>query len=66
MKMMLIAALLITFPAIVVIGYGLISTSYSVWPALASLALGSFPFILGGIWLYFNHKQGRDQGVDGH
>jgi hypothetical protein len=66
MKMMLIAALMITFPAIVVIGYGLVSNSYSIWPALASLAAGSFPFVIGGIWLYFNHKQGRDHGIDEH
>jgi hypothetical protein len=50
----------------VVIGYGLMSNSYSIWPAMASLAAGSFPFILGGIWLYFNHKQGKDHGIDEH
>ena len=66
MKMMLIGAVLITFPAIVVIGYGLVSNSYSIWPALVSLLNGGVLFVLAAIWLHFNHKEGQDHGVDEH
>lgn len=64
MKMMLIAALMIGLPAIAVIGYGVVSNSYSIWPALFSLLAGSFPFILGAIWLRFAKQHGDDHGGD--
>lgn len=66
MKMMLIAAVLITFPAIVVIGYGIVTNSYSIWPALVSLANGAALFVLAAIWLRINQKQGQDHGIDEH
>lgn len=66
MKMMLIGAVLITFPAIVVIGYGLVSNSYSIWPALISLFNGAAIFVLAAIWLRYNRKQGQDHGIDEH
>lgn len=64
MKMMLIAALMITLPAIVVIGYGVLFNAYSIWPALLSLLAGAFPFVLGAIWLGYNKRQGQDHGAD--
>lgn len=48
MKMMLVAALLITFPAIVVAFF--FFGSSMMLPALASLAINSVPFVVAG-WL---------------
>ena len=48
MKMMLIAALLITFPAIVVAFY--FFGRAAMIPAAASLAINSLPFLVAG-WL---------------
>ena len=66
MKMMLIAGLLITFPAIVVIAYGLVSNQFMIWPAVFSLFNGGLPFLVGYWWL---RKQGREGGgheIEGH
>ena len=55
MKMMLIAAVLITFPAIVVAFFFFGRTAMI--PALASLSINILPFLVAG-WLL------RKQGVD--
>lgn len=52
MKMMLIAAALITFPAIVVALFFFGRTAMI--PALASLSINMLPFIVGG-WLMRKH-----------
>ena len=52
MKMMLIAAALITFPAILVVVY--FFGGIAMFPALASLSINLLPFIAAG---YILHKQ---------
>jgi hypothetical protein len=54
MKMMLIAGLLITFPAIVVVVW--FFGRPAMFPALASLGVNMLPFLAAG-WLF--HKYGR-------
>lgn len=62
MKMMLIAGLLITFPAIVVALY--FFGRDAMLPALASLAVNSLPFLVAA-WLIGRRKEGGDE-VDAH
>lgn len=63
MKMMLIACLLITLPAIVVVIF-FFGRPIMV-PALASLAVNSLPFLVAG-WMI--HKRGQQDGdeADAH
>jgi hypothetical protein len=61
MKMMLIAALIITLPALVLVIYGLAIHSNLVFPALASLCIGSLPFIVGALLLR-GHDGGDEAG----
>ena len=57
MKMMLVAALLITLPAMIVVLYFFGKTA--MLPALASLAINSLPFLVGG-WLLRKQDGGAD------
>ena len=57
MKMMLIAGLMITLPAIVVVAY--FFGHDAMLPALASLAINSLPFLVAG-WLLGKGKKGGD------
>jgi hypothetical protein len=59
MKMMLIAGLIITFPAIAIV---LFSLGRSVMiPALASLLINSIPFVVAGLLM---RKSGGGHGSD--
>ena len=64
MKMMLIAAVMITLPAIAVLVYGVLFNAYTIWPVLAALLAGGFPFVLAAIWLGYNKRQGQEHGAD--
>ena len=57
MKMMLIAALMITLPAIVVVLFFFGRTA--MFPALVSLGLNSLPFLVAG-WLLRKQGGGPD------
>jgi hypothetical protein len=61
MKMMLIAGLVITFPAILVLFFYMGTTV--ALSALASLAVNSIPFIVGGLLL---RKGGGGEDEAGH
>lgn len=57
MKMMLIAALMITLPAIVVVLF--FFGTNAMFPALASLSINSLPFLVAG-WLLRKQEDGPD------
>ena len=66
MKMMLIAGLLITLPAVVVIAYGLVSNQFMIWPAVFSLFNGGLPFLVGAWWLRKSRSEGDAHEMGGH
>lgn len=56
MRIMMIAAFLITFPAVAALVYALMNgNTYLLIAAAASLALNSLPFLVAG---FFMHRQG--------
>lgn len=63
MRMLTIAALLITFPALAVIGYGLL-TGRPLWVlgAVASLLVNSLPFLTAILLL----RRNQDTDLAGH
>lgn len=62
MKMMLIAAALITFPAVIALIYGLVAGPvWIAYAALASLGLNTLPFVAAGFLM-----KGRGDGSDPH
>ena len=64
MKMMLIAAALITFPAVVALIYGFFvaQNQWIVYAALASLGLNVIPFLAAGFMMRGN----KDADMGGH
>jgi hypothetical protein len=61
MKYALMAALLITLPAVIAFFYALISGNHLLmWAALASLSLNTLPFIAAG--LLMRKSSGADLG----
>lgn len=63
MKMMLIAAALITFPAVVALIYGLIAGPiWIAYAAMASLGLNVLPFLAAGFMMRGN----KDADMGGH
>lgn len=57
MKPMAIAAVLVTFPALVVIVLALFMDSSWLLPAVAATLFTAFPFILAIIWLRNQHRR---------
>ena len=66
MKYALMAALLITLPAVIAFFYAMISGNHLLmWAALASLSLNTLPFVAAGFLLMKSLKSGK--GADlGH
>ncbi|CAN5184864.1 hypothetical protein BH23GEM4_BH23GEM4_22100 [soil metagenome] len=64
MRYLVMAILLITFPAIVVMVYGLlIGNLPMVWATAASLFLGAVPFLVAG-WVYRSIGRDPDAGPE--